>query len=35
LIAKVGATRRREIPELGSMVPANWRSEDMIVVKRP
>ena len=35
LIAKVGAGRWREIPELGSMVPANWRSEDMIVVKRP
>ncbi len=35
LIAKVGAARSREVPDLGSMVPASWRSEDMIIVKRP
>ena len=30
-----GAARSREVPDLGSMVPASWRSEDMIIVKRP
>jgi spermidine/putrescine ABC transporter ATP-binding subunit len=34
LIAKIVAARSREIPEIGSIVRANWRSEDMIIVKR-
>jgi ABC-type Fe3+/spermidine/putrescine transport system ATPase subunit len=35
LTVKFRTTRSREVPELGSTVPATWRTEDMIVIRRP